>query len=33
VGVELFINVGCLLGGITIARFAWQSRRYFLSLE
>lgn len=33
VGVELFINAGCLLGGITIARFAWQSRRYFLSLE
>ena len=33
VGVELFINVGCLTGGAAIASFAWRHRRHFLSLE
>jgi hypothetical protein len=33
VAVELFINVGCLAGGIAIVVFAWRHRRYFLSLE
>lgn len=33
VAVELFINVGCFLGGIAIIRFAWRSRAYFLSLK
>jgi hypothetical protein len=31
--VELFINVGCLVGGIAIVAFAWRYRGYFLSLE
>jgi hypothetical protein len=31
VAVELFINVGCLLGGIAIVRHAWRHRAYFLS--
>ncbi len=33
VAVELFINVGCFLGGIAIIRFAWGHRAYFLSLK
>jgi hypothetical protein len=33
VAVELFINVGCLAGGIAIIAFAWRYRAYFLSLE
>lgn len=33
VAVELFINVGCLLGGIAIVRHAWRHRAYFLSLR
>lgn len=33
VAVELFINVGCLVGGIAIVAFAWRYRGYFLSLE
>ena len=33
VAVELFINVGCLIGGIAIVAFAWRYRGYFLSLE
>jgi hypothetical protein len=33
VAVELFINVGCLAGGIAIIVFAWRHRRYFESLE
>jgi hypothetical protein len=32
VAVELFINVGCLAGGIAIIAFAWRHRAYFLSL-
>jgi hypothetical protein len=31
--VELFINVGCLVGGVAIVLFAWRYRGYFLSLE
>ena len=31
--VELFINVGCFLGGIAIIRHAWKHRAYFLSLK
>jgi hypothetical protein len=30
VAVELFINVGCLLGGAAIIMFAWRHRRYLL---
>jgi hypothetical protein len=26
VGVELFINIGCLVGGVAIIRFAWRHR-------
>jgi hypothetical protein len=33
VAVELFINVGCLVGGIAIIAFAWRYRAYFLRLE
>lgn len=33
VAVEVFINVGCLAGGIAIIAFAWRHRRHFLSLE
>src|ERR1700722_5308095 len=33
VAVELFINVGCLAGGVAIIAFAWRHRGYFLSLE
>jgi hypothetical protein len=33
VGVELFINVGCLAGGAAIIRFAWRHRRALLSFE
>jgi hypothetical protein len=33
VAVEIFINVGCLAGGIAIIAFAWRHRRHFLSLE
>jgi hypothetical protein len=33
VAVELFINVGCLVGGIAIVRFAWRHRTYFFSLR
>ncbi len=33
VAVELFINVGCLIGGMAIILFAWRYRGYFLSLE
>ena len=33
VAVEVFINVGCLAGGIAIIAFAWRHRRYFVSLE
>jgi hypothetical protein len=33
VAVELFINVGCLVGGIAIIVYAWRYRGYFLSLE
>ncbi|MHB8416898.1 MAG: hypothetical protein ACYDCL_02410 [Myxococcales bacterium] len=29
---EAFINVGCLLGGAAILRFAWKHRQHFLSL-
>lgn len=32
VAVELFINVGCLLGGAAIVRYAWRHRRYLLAL-
>jgi hypothetical protein len=31
--VEVFINVGCFVGGIAIIAFAWRHRLYFLSLE
>jgi hypothetical protein len=33
VAVEVFINVGCLAGGIAVIAFAWRHRRHFLSLE
>jgi hypothetical protein len=33
VGVELFINGGCLAGGAAIIAFAWRHRRAFISLE
>lgn len=33
VAVELFINVGCLAGGIAIIAFAWRYRAYFMSLD
>jgi hypothetical protein len=33
VAVELFINVGCLAGGVAIIVFAWRYRGHFLSLE
>jgi hypothetical protein len=33
VAVELFINVGCLVGGTAIIAFAWRHRAYFLRLD
>jgi hypothetical protein len=33
VAVELFINVGCLVGGIAIIAFGWRHRAYFMSLD
>jgi hypothetical protein len=33
VAVELFINVGSLVGGVAIIAFAWRYRAYFLRLE
>jgi hypothetical protein len=33
VAVELFINVGCLVGGVAIIAHAWRYRRHFLALE
>ena len=33
VAVELFINVGCLVGGIAIIAFAWRYRAHFMSLD
>jgi hypothetical protein len=32
VGVELFINVGCLVGGAAIVCYAWRHRRYLMAL-
>jgi hypothetical protein len=33
VAVELFINVGCLAGGVAVIRFAWRHRRALLGTE
>jgi hypothetical protein len=33
VAVELFINAGCLAGGIAILAFAWRHRAHWLSLD
>jgi hypothetical protein len=31
VAVEVFINVGCLVGGAAVMRFAWRHRRHLLA--
>jgi hypothetical protein len=33
VAVEIFINVGCLVGGVAVIAYAWRHRRYLTSLE
>jgi hypothetical protein len=33
VAVEVFINTGCVAGGIAILAFAWRHRAYWLSLD
>ena len=32
VAFELFINVGCVLGGAAVVRYAWRHRRFFFAL-
>jgi hypothetical protein len=33
VAVELFINAGCLSGGVAIVAFAWKHRHHFLGVS
>ncbi|HLK40786.1 MAG TPA: hypothetical protein VKU41_28730 [Polyangiaceae bacterium] len=31
--VEVFINVGCLAGGVAVIAYAWRHRKFLMSLE